>query len=302
MKMKNFLLGLSLICLSAGAQNGQKSEDFAEPALKSTVVAIEYTGQWCMYCPEMSRTLQESQDKFGRDKYIIVALHSLESYSNMHFLDVKLYNEEAKIYSDAMEANSGLPQVYYNSLGKEVDGTELKDMYKQPDLLDISGKVSVNDDGTYNVKFNTMLRSDRKEFIKGKQIAVLIMALENNIDALQYKGKWSVVKHNHIFRGSLNTTWGKPYEIGTEYENNLPVPESVLNVNNTEVVVLFLDHETKKILDATTFAVPGGEQTGIENVTAEAGDAAIYNLQGIKVNSTVRGYAYIRNGRKFIAE
>ena len=45
-----------------------------------------------------------------------------------------------------------------------------------------------------------------------------------------------------------------------------------------------------------------GEDTGIECVETEKAETAIYNLMGIKVDNTVKGEIYVKDGRKFIAE
>ncbi|MBE6308703.1 MAG: hypothetical protein E7087_05325 [Bacteroidales bacterium] len=70
-------------------------------------------------------------------------------------------------------------------------------------------------------------------------------------------------------------------------------------------VVLSAPGSKEKLEPYTGWINVTGGVTGIDEITAEAADAAataIYDLQGRKVNSTVKGGIYIQNGKKFIAE
>ena len=276
--------------------------DYANPAFRSPIIAIEFTGQRCRYCPNLARELQKGQDEYGKENYIIAALHYLKEYSQLPENYVSLYNKEAENYAMSMDIPSGLPQMQYNTLGTEVSDLTPEEMFKQDDLLEFVGSATYNAKNEYNIKIKTRLRSNMTNALDGKKIVMLCWALENNVEAFQDdNGTPTYPKHNHIFRGSVNSTWGELYKVGTTYENTLPVPESVLDVNNTEIVVLFYDSETRTILDAGTIEVKPGEETGIEEIVSDSEkNSAIYDLSGRKLNKVTKSGIYIKNGKKFI--
>lgn len=275
---------------------------YAESALRSPVVAVEFTGQRCRYCPNQARGLEEKQIKYGKDNFIITALHHLESFSKLPDGQVSLYNEEAMQYAESLEIHEGLPQLAYNSLGPGRTDLTIDEMFQEDDLLECTGNVTYNNSNEYNINIKTRLRRNQKNALEGKQVDIILWTLENGIVAFQDdNGNYTYPEHNHIFRGSINTTWGEPYEVGTEYTNILKAPASVMEIKNTEIVVFFIDHESRMILDAGCFTATS-DDTGIEDVTLEDAEADIYNLIGMKVKSTVKGQIYIKNGKKFIAQ
>ena len=230
--------------------------DYAKPAFRSPVVAVEFTGQRCRYCPDLSRSLKKWEDKYGKENYIITALHNLEEYSLLPDDHVSLYNAEAKEYAASIKVHSGLPQLAYNTLGPTVPDEKLDEMFKEDDLLECTGKVQFNEKKEYVIDIQTRLRSNQKNAIKGKEIDILFWAMENDIVALQDdNGAWTYPSHQHIFRGSINSTWGESYQIGSSYQKTWTIPSSVSVLANSEVVVFFLDHETRTILDAARFSV-----------------------------------------------
>ena len=69
-------------------------------------------------------------------------------------------------------------------------------------------------------------------------------------------------------------------------------------------VVLSAPGSKEKLEPYTGWINVTGGVTGIDEITADgaAADGAIYDLQGRKVNSTVKGGIYIQNGKKIVAE
>lgn len=304
MHTKLLLASLGFCCLSANAQNPSDIA-YAEPAFRSPVVAVEFTGQRCRYCPNLARALQGSETKYGKENYIITALHSLEQFSLLPSQHVSLFHPEAMQYAKSIKVHDGLPQLAYNTLGPTVSDVLLDDMFKEDDLLECTGKVTVNGKKEYVIDIQTRLRSNMKESVAGKQIDILFWALENDIVALQDdNGRWTYPAHQHIFRGSINGTWGESFQPGTNYQSAWPIPAGVSVVENTEVIAFFLDHETRTILDAARIQVQKGDATGVGAMQLAPKDSRtpIYDLNGRQVFSTVKGRIYIQNGKKFVAE
>ena len=301
MNVKSIILSATLcLCgISAAAQ------DYAAPALRSPVVAIEYTGQRCRYCPTSMRNLLERQKEHGEENYIICAMHHLESYSLLPGNNVSLFNAEALVYAESTKIHAGVPQLSYNSLGEYLTDNTLDEMFLEPDLLECTGSVILNEDRTYDISIKTRLRSDQTETIGNKRIDLMLWSLENDIVAIQDdNGVWTYPAHKHIFRGSVNGTWGVPYEIGSEYKAVLPLPEAVSVPENTEVVAFFVDSDSKVILDACYFKIKTGP-AGIEDVEAapaDDADAPMFNVLGQQIRNPHPGQIYIQNGKKHIAK
>ena len=302
MKSKLFFVSFLLGGMGASAQTDDLSA-YAEPAFRSPLVAVEFTGQRCRYCPDLSRALKEKQEKYGEENYIIAALHNLEEYSKLPSSHVSLFNEECKKYAASIEIHTGLPQLVYNTLGPAVSDHLLDDMFKEDDLMECTGNVWYNDNNEYVFDVNTRLRRNRLDFIKDKKIDILFWALENDIVALQDdNGKWTFPAHQHIFRGSINGTWGERFEIGSAYKKTWTVPSSVSVLDNSEVVAFFLDRETKTIYDAARFKVSKLNVTGIEdeNIAAPGKVGTTYDMSGREVQQPAAGGVYIKNGKKYI--
>ncbi len=115
------------------------------------------------------------------------------------------------------------------------------------------------------------------------------------------KGKktipFSEMTYQHVARGIFPSFYGQEFNGGAqpgpwtedewkEGEISFEIPETILNLSNTEVVVLLLDGESNAIVGsdifpAKDFIAPGA---GVEETFAEAeGDVEVYSLDGRKV-------------------
>ncbi len=228
----------------------------AEPMKLNPVVHIGFTGQRCDHCPESKRIKERFQKRYGKDKYLYVSLHSREDYSP------KFYNEEAKQYRSSIENETGLPGGGYNRLGKKFHhlfDLSLNEMFETPDLLECKGNAHIISEKEIEVNLKSRLRKDQVEFIKGKKLNMLIWILENGVIAYQADAGdsqyYTYPEHKHIFRSSLNGHWGKPLKFDYEYRLRFPVPTNVAKVENCEIMVLFLDRNTKVVFDAASFDI-----------------------------------------------
>ncbi len=227
---------------------------YAEPAKRSPMFMLEFTGQYCINCPVVMRNLAKEQEKYGKENYIYVAMHSEKKFSILGKPLRSLYNEEADQYGKDVKKISGLPFTWLNSLGVTNEDKTLREFQNSADLLDCKANASLSEQGKVKLNFKTYLRKDRKEYIKGKQIRMLVWLLEDGVEALQYgyntKSYWKKIINNHLFRSSLNGHWGELYQVGTRYEKTFDLPENVLKGANCEIILLFLDDSNKFVLDA----------------------------------------------------
>ncbi len=237
--------------------NEKQSLTLAEPAKRSPIFLLEFTGQKCLYCPSLSRLLKKKQERYGKQKYLYVALHSEERFSILPANLISLYSEEANRYGKDVKKPKGLPYLHYNSLREKPSDLPFTEMLLEPDLLDCQANAHLLPNKKINLELKTILRRDRQEFIKGKAVDILIWIMENDIIAYQQdsesKAYHTYPKHQHIFRSSLNTHWGEAYQIGQPYNRTFDLPTNILKAKNCEIVVIFLDHQSKMVLDAGCF-------------------------------------------------
>ncbi len=227
---------------------------YAKPAKRSPMFTLEFTGQYCINCPKGLRHLAEMEDRFGKENYIYVGMHSEKKFSILGSQYRSLYNAEADQYGQDVEKIPGLPFVWINSLGVTSDDKSLQEIQNEPDLLKCDAKALLTPQGEVEVDFKTFLREDMKDYAKSKKIDVLIWILEDDVEALQYgyntASYWKMIKHHHLFRSNLNGHWGESYKIGSSYKKTFPVPENILEKKNCEIILLFLDNSNRFVLDA----------------------------------------------------
>ena len=220
---------------------------------KSTSVAFDFTGQYCMYCPNMTRSLEEKQKQYP-GHYIIIALHSDLSYSP------DLYQSEAEAYHKNMIAegtlHEGFPNNIFNSLGSYMEEMDIDKYINSPSLFKLDGSVRME-----GRKLTADLKADickgQSSRFQGKECIVMLWLTENGVIAKQSDtsapGGWNM-KYNHkfLFRKSLNGLWGESYVPGEVYTFSVLLPENVV-VDNSQIVMLILDKKTKETLAAAEY-------------------------------------------------
>lgn len=83
------------------------------------------------------------------------------------------------------------------------------------------------------------------------------------------------------------------------YSCSIDIPANVLEKENTELIVLLINKNG--IIDNADMVGIDGLSTGISAVNNDGTvkDDAYYNINGMRVNSPVKG-VYIHNGKKFV--
>jgi hypothetical protein len=103
------------------------------------------------------------------------------------------------------------------------------------------------------------------------------------------------------YRGSLpkklNAGEANTYEFGLK----IPALEGQEDATNARAIVLLINKDTKEIVNADIVAI-NATTVGIglvENNNATQDNAAVYNLNGQRINQPARGM-YIMGGKKYI--
>jgi len=109
---------------------------------------------------------------------------------------------------------------------------------------------------------------------------------------------------------TINGTGGylpSDVKAGTTYyaAPTIPVPSTVSSLNSCKVIVMMIDANTGKVINAARAKYTGELSTGIVEVTESASEpvvSGIYTITGQKVESASRPGLYIINGKKVLVK
>lgn len=111
-----------------------------------------------------------------------------------------------------------------------------------------------------------------------------------------------------VGRGAYGTTYNGTAGLiptvqtaGTEYafDYSVGMPQTVSNVENTRFVIMMIDSDNDRVINANVVPVNIGEASIDEIEAGSEAPAAFYNLQGIRVNAPSKGQLLIkRQGSK----
>ncbi len=240
---------------SGDDNNGEDDNNNLPQPTKSTFIAFDFTAQYCIYCPNMTRQLLTNKKKYPNN-FILVALHSRKKDSP------HIYQEEAKKYHKYLLdvktfGQDGFPAFTYNSLGTHKDDRGLKEMVDTPSALQLNSDFKCNNN-EIDITFKGVLCAEQENRIKDKKFTTLMWITESDVIAMQAdntaKGGWNMkYKHEYLFRGSLNGLWGVDYKIGDTYKLKTQLPNTNIKVENAYLVVMVLNKETKEVIAAKEY-------------------------------------------------
>ncbi len=278
------------------------------------VVLEEFTGTTCVNCPQGILAI-EYLDKLYGNQFIPISIHTYQGdpfhngqsgYSSFLGLSAApsgIINRN-KIISFPMSSNLDGDAIFSNgtTLWADIVASELE----VPADVEISAKYEFNEtDGTFSVP--TTIKSALK--ITNLNLNVFIVMLEDGIIGTQANtfygnedpllgewGKGGKYGMNLVTDFSHNdvaiSTWGASYngtsgllpqslEAGDECIvdlSNFYLPENITNINNTKVVVMLIDGNTDKVINA--ICVKANEGAGVEDIVADNSHCDIATTDG----------------------
>ena len=181
------------------------------PKAVRKILIQEFTGIRCLNCPNAAKSLHQFQESEDGDSAIVVAIHPSTSNFSDEYGGFYLATKTGGEYFDYYKGNE-LPAAVINQ--GEINttvatwiGNALVSWSKEP-VLDIDLSV------TYDETSHKAVASyfiDFKQAYSGDDMSVLVWITESNIIGKQTMedGRWNrKYEFNHIFRASLNGTWG----------------------------------------------------------------------------------------------
>lgn len=225
----------------------------AEKLPQERVVLLEdYTGQRCVNCPKANEEIKKLHTVF-QDNLIVVAIHAGsfalngfktetgETYND--FFEITSYpkgmvnrkNSKEKINYARWE--TAIRDIIWKKSGVKI---ELKNSCSATDsLLNVSAKVEVTNQ------------------LQSKKLAIQMWLIENNIKAIQLMPDGSKNRdyiHNHVFRASLNGTWGENISFSNthiiDYKKEYSLKNKPWKLDNCEIVTFVYDKDSYEIIEA----------------------------------------------------
>ena len=181
-------------------------------ASSSRAVLIEdFTGQRCVNCPNAAEEIERLKKEYGTDSIIAVGIHGGEFaiYSNAKFLGLRT-EEGDEYYKHWGVEQQPIGMVNRRGGLSTVDNwfKLVNEAIKQPTDIRFELTPVLMENGRLNVCLN---------IIGGEPIDanLQLWLTESNIVALQKMPDGTTNQnsvHNHVFRRSINGTWGEPYK------------------------------------------------------------------------------------------
>lgn len=231
-----YIIGIAAAFFTA-CENISEDERFLEVegvTAQRVVLLEDYTGQACVNCPKAHEKATELHELYPQN-LIVVAIHA-----GMQALPgLKL--EEGDTYAD----NAGVkiyPSGHINRRGglKDYeDWTEtVVEEVGKPSNLDITVNATMQE-GKIQIETNLLALDE----VQGK---LQLWMIEDGIVAFQV-GASSEYVHNHVFRGSINGTWGEDLSLNLgetkKLQHNDVALKEAWNPANLSVVAFVYNEE-----------------------------------------------------------
>lgn len=210
--------------------NPEVPEDSTSNVITKNVLIEDFTGQMCQNCPNAAEVIKDLHEMYGDSTLIPVAIYSGKPGMCIPVgKKGSLTTEEGQEYFSTWELNNqpiGLVNRKGGPLDKDIWPAKVMEYSKEaaPMAMDINSVLS--EDGK-SLKVN--LKVTPIKSVNGK---LQLWVTEDNIVAMQKKPDGKVYKdyvHNHVFRGSINGTWGEPMQFT---ENNVFEKEYTVDVKD----------------------------------------------------------------------
>ena len=217
MKLKNILSALiapALLATFTACSDIDENDRWKEAELKITdqnVLIEDFTGQRCINCPNATDVIHSLQTEFGEDKVIAVGLHGGPT-GLPDSKPVGLATKEAEEYYKKWNPSSQ-PMGVINRKGDVMNFDKWSTTIAE--LLSVEPEMKMEIEDKYNEATNKIdidVKATSDVDLKGK---LQLWVTEDNIKKVQMMPDGSRNNdyiHNHVFRGSVNGTWGEEFE------------------------------------------------------------------------------------------
>ncbi|MBR5727149.1 MAG: Omp28 family outer membrane lipoprotein [Muribaculaceae bacterium] len=187
---------------------------YVKPAAVSRTVLIEdFTGQRCVNCPNATEAIEQLIEQYGDSGVIAVGIHSGPFARNTNGTTLPLWTAEGDEYFSYFgveQQPSGM--VNRLSVSNYTDWPALVyNEIQQTAPLSIQLEVELNEETRSLAVTSSMMATDGN--VNGK---LQLWLVEDSIVSPQYMPDGKPMRdyvHNHVFRQSINGTWGEDVSI-----------------------------------------------------------------------------------------
>lgn len=229
------------------------------------VLLEKYTGHTCTFCPAGETIAEELQDSYGSDRLILMSIHQgvfAEISPPNYTTDFTTADGDAygAVFQPSAYPQGTIDRVRVNSaytFSRFAWGTRIAEVIDQPARMEVeisSLQLSGN-------QINAQVRIIPLQNLGSTNYKLTLALSEDHIIDYQLDGEASPpdvpdYEHNHIFRGTLNGTWGQALstaDLGvgdtlTIDLSGLNVPGNVLVAANCSVVAYVYEQDTYEIM------------------------------------------------------
>ena len=175
--------------------------------ISRAVLVEEFTGQRCVNCPNATAEIERLQEEYGKENVIAVAIHSgpLAFFSTDKVLGLRTsLGDEYYDYWRVEAEPSGLINRSGGVLLLDKWATRVYQDMQNEALVELTAKAKIADNGMIEIGIEYLAVKD----FSGK---LQVWIIEDGIVALQMLPDGTLNReyvHNHVFRSTVNGTWG----------------------------------------------------------------------------------------------
>lgn len=189
--------------------------------VKRNVLLEEFTGQQCTNCPDAHRAIAALKEQYG-DQFICVGIHSgVFGWAEADYGQYGLMQDEGDVYADHWKVPS-YPAGMLDRSGTISFLTEWSTLIREelakdsPLEMSVTASITTDKASGQQIEIATELRPSTA--LTGK---LQLWVVENHIKAPQVDNGTFLpeYEHNHVYRASVNGTWGEEVVLGNIYKS-----------------------------------------------------------------------------------
>ncbi|NDV47184.1 DUF1223 domain-containing protein [Paludibacter sp. 221] len=239
------LSGLLAACDVIG--EGDRVLEMDEIIPQKKVLLVDFTDQSCANCPNAAQLVEELEEDY-KEAFIPVSMHA-------YFMKRPLVTDEGNVY----EKHFGTDQTGHPTA--VIDGVHISSSREQWRTLVINRfnvspavKIELNAsvDADNQIQVSTKIKAERGL----AEAKLLLWLIEDNIEEIQLMPDGTTKKdyiHQHVFRSSVNGTWGEQLTLAQDEEkeifNHILLKEG-WNQANIFIVGFIFDADTNEVYNS----------------------------------------------------
>ena len=239
------IIGVALLTACSHVADDERFIYVPPTDVARAVLIEDFTGQRCVNCPDAADTIRSLQSQYGDSVVIAVAIHGGPLAFAGNAANIGLLTDEGDRYVDYWGV-SAFPMGLVNRSGavSNIDQWPrlVREAAAQPAAVELSGATA------YDAATRQLTVTATALGLRAVPSAKLQLWLtENSITAMQLMPDGTLnrdYRHNHVFRTSINGTWGEDLPLAEGEERTVSHAVSVSdewNADRLSVVAFVYD-------------------------------------------------------------